>query len=218
MSERPFMQLYVSDFVGDTLTLTTEHIGAYLLLLIALWNANGVLPSEERKLARVARLTPTRWRRIAVDLLPFFDIDGDRLTHYRLTKELQKSLEKSQERAAAGSLGGKANALKYNKPRAAKAPVLLKHLPESISKKKTNPILEEKGGAAPVRLDRYADEPLFKACEALSGVTVPSYQQFKSFPPEMVVEARRRVCPPGPNTTLGAPARPPPSPAGVPPL
>lgn len=72
MSERPFMQLYVSDFVGDTLTLSTEHIGAYLLLLIALWNANGMLPSDERKLARVARLNLKRWRAVAIDLLPFF--------------------------------------------------------------------------------------------------------------------------------------------------
>ena len=63
MSERPFMQLYVSDFVGDTLLLSTEHIGAYLLLLIALWNADGVLPNEEAKLARVARLSVKRWRK-----------------------------------------------------------------------------------------------------------------------------------------------------------
>jgi hypothetical protein len=27
MSERPFMQLHVSDFVGDTLQLSTEQIG-----------------------------------------------------------------------------------------------------------------------------------------------------------------------------------------------
>jgi uncharacterized protein YdaU (DUF1376 family) len=40
VSERPFMQLYVSDFVGDTLMLSAEHVGAYLLLLIALWNAD----------------------------------------------------------------------------------------------------------------------------------------------------------------------------------
>jgi uncharacterized protein YdaU (DUF1376 family) len=194
MSERPFMQLYVSDFVGDTLLLSTEHIGAYLLLLIALWNADGVLPSEEAKLARVARLSVKRWRKIAVDLLPFFVLGEGTLTHHRLARELRKAAEKSQSRAVAGARGGRANALKYNRAGPAKARPLLKHLPESIYKPRVNGSLHEK---SQVRLDRYADEALFKACEALSGLAVPSYQQFKSFPVEMVEEARRAGLAPG---------------------
>lgn len=127
MSERPFMQLYVSDFVGDTLLLSTEHIGAYLLLLIALWNADGSLPSDDVKLARVTRCTVKKWRRIAVDLLPFFEVKDGVLTHHRLTKELRKSEAQSTSRALAGSKGGTATALKYNKPEAAIAPAGLQH-------------------------------------------------------------------------------------------
>ena len=190
MTDRPFMQLYVSDFVGDTLTLTTEHIGAYLLLLIALWNADGWLPSDDTKLARVVRLSVRRWRKVAVELLPFFVVSGGVLTHTRLTRELEKASEKSHSRALAGERGGRANSLKYNKPRVANAAVLLKHLPESILKEGASASARQ---PKTVRLDRYADEPLFKACETLSGVPVPSYQQFKSFPAEMVAEARRRA-------------------------
>jgi uncharacterized protein YdaU (DUF1376 family) len=212
MSERPFMQLYVSDFVGDTLLLSTEQIGAYLLLLIALWNADGVLPNEEAKLARVARLSVKRWRKIAVDLLPFFVLGEETLTHHRLAKELRKTAAKSQSRAMSGSKGGRANALKYHGAGPANARPLLKHLPESIYKQGVNGPHHQENQ---VRLDRYADEALFKACEALSGAAVPSYQQFKSFPVEMVEEARGAAVDRGDAALV---ERPPPSPAGVPPL
>ena len=135
MTSRPFMQLYVSDFAGDTLLLSTEQIGAYLLLLIALWNAGGELPHDEVKLARITRMSVARWRKVSVDLLPFFAVEGGRVSHPRLTKELQKSNEKSASRATAGAKGGAANALKYKAPTAANdqaiAQAELKHLPET---------------------------------------------------------------------------------------
>lgn len=84
MSERPFMQLYVSDFIGDTLSLSTEQIGAYMLLLMAMWNAGGKLPADESKLARVARMSVKKWKAIADDLMPFFEVDGDMLSHGKI--------------------------------------------------------------------------------------------------------------------------------------
>lgn len=84
MSERPFMQLYVSDFIGDTLHLSTEQIGAYMLMLMAMWNAGGKLPSDESKLARVARMSVKKWKTIADDLMPFFEIEGGELSHRKI--------------------------------------------------------------------------------------------------------------------------------------
>jgi uncharacterized protein YdaU (DUF1376 family) len=197
MSERPFMQLYVSDFVGDTLLLSTEHIGAYLLLLIALWNADGVLPADDVKLARVARMTVKKWKSVSSEILPFFCVEDGVLTHNRLTNELHKSERQSELRAAAGSRGGAATALKNkgSKPAFAKAKGAARpqHLPEPY-KKEGN--LDLEGGVQTdglVVLDRWADEDLFHACEAVTGETVPQYLQKKPFPAEIVIQARAAV-------------------------
>lgn len=131
MSERPFMQLYVSDFVGDTLSLTTEHIGAYLLLLIALWNADGTLPDDDEILAITARLPIERWRVIWARLSPFFDTYEGKVTHHRLTKELEKFASKSAARSEAGRRGGIAKALKDKNTGLAIAMPLPRHLPET---------------------------------------------------------------------------------------
>ncbi|OBQ73350.1 YdaU family protein [Mesorhizobium erdmanii] len=131
MSERPFMQLYVSDFVGDTLQLSTEQIGAYMLILMAMWNAGGRLPDDDAKLARVARMSLKRWRALSGDLLTFFEREAGEIGHKRLTRELHKALVKSEARAAAGARGGAATALKtkaYAEPNAGALP---RHSPDS---------------------------------------------------------------------------------------
>lgn len=192
MSDRPFMQLYVSDFVGDTLMLSAEHVGAYMLLLIALWNAKGTLPNNEAKLARVARVSLKKWRAIAPDLLPFFEVDAATITHGRLQKELQKSERQSQSRSAAGAMGAAAKALKKNTSSKANASALLKHAGASPEPYRKN----ARGAGVPtegVVLDRWADEDLFKACEQVTGMLVPNYLQTKSFPTDVVERARSAI-------------------------
>lgn len=131
MSGRPFMQLYVSDFIGDTLQLSTEQIGAYMLLLMAMWNAGGRLPDDDARLARVARLSLRRWRAISADLMTFFEREAGEIGHKRLTRELHKASVKSEARAAAGARGGAATALKTKAHAAANAGALPRHFPDS---------------------------------------------------------------------------------------
>lgn len=131
MSERPFMQLYVSDYLGDTRHLSCEQHGAYLLLLMTMWNAGGSLPDDDAKLSRCACLSVKKWKSIRADIEPFFVIQNGEWANDRLTKELQKSATKSELRASAGERGGRAKALKTHNQTVANATVLPKHLPDT---------------------------------------------------------------------------------------
>ena len=136
MSAPPFMQLYVSDYLGATRALTAEQHGAYLLLLMSMWNAEGDLPNEPKTLARLACCTPSRWAKICGPVLAKFDVDGARITHVRLGLELKKAQEKSIKRADAGTKGGNAKALKHKGPALANAIGLLCHSSEPEPEKK----------------------------------------------------------------------------------
>lgn len=190
MSERPFMQLYVSDFVGDTLHLSSEQVGVYLLLLMAMWNADGSLPDDDTKLARVARLSLKKWKAIRPELIDFFTVADGQIVHGRLSRELQKSERQTQSRAAAGAMGGAATALKNNKSRPASAAAMPQHLPEPYRKKGANAIDPTAGTVA---LDRWQDEALFKACERIRGRDAPTSMQRYSFPADIVAQARKEL-------------------------
>ena len=130
MSEMPFMQMYWSDYFGDTRHLTCEQHGAYLQLIGTMWTAGGTLPADPRKLAKITGCTPSRWAKISPEVMAFFILSGDVITHKRVTFELEKAREKSIKRAEVGAKGGRAKALKNNEASLAIATDLLKHSPE----------------------------------------------------------------------------------------
>lgn len=75
-------------FYMATAHLTLEQKGAYHLLLMALWDADGRLPNDPKILARILRIDIRKWRFISAEVLPFFVVDGEHLTHKWITKEL----------------------------------------------------------------------------------------------------------------------------------
>jgi len=190
MSERPFMQLYVSDFIGDTLSLSTEQIGAYMLLLMAMWNAKGKLPDDDAKLARIVRMSLKKWKAISPEVLAYFDREAGDISHNRLTFELQKSERQSESRSAAGAIGGAAKALKDKNAGLAKAiakPVAgPQHLPEPYRKEGAH--VRDDPTEEPVQVFR-SQEELFRECETLSGETIPPYMTKKSWPAPVVAKA-----------------------------
>lgn len=78
---RPWMPLYIADYRADTGHLTAAEHGAYLLLLIAIWQSPGCsIPADDRSFAKYARLTPKRWRRFKPTLFAFFSVEDGAVT------------------------------------------------------------------------------------------------------------------------------------------
>jgi uncharacterized protein YdaU (DUF1376 family) len=155
----PFMQLYIADYLGDTQHLTTEQHGAYLLLLMAMWRAGGRLPSDPKRLCRIAGVTPSRWAKMSADVMELFTAEDGTITQKRLLAEHQKAIHKSQLRKSIGRAGGLAKSLNNNERALAKASGLLKHSsePEPEQEREENII----GDTAPtnIRLVATGGEP-----------------------------------------------------------
>jgi uncharacterized protein YdaU (DUF1376 family) len=104
---RPWMPLYVGDYLGDTGHLTTTQHGAYLLLMMHYWR-KGELPDDDRQLSKIAKLPLRTWCEYRATLQDFF-YDGWK--HKRIDAELQRMMRVSEKRAIAGQKGGIGSAL-----------------------------------------------------------------------------------------------------------
>jgi uncharacterized protein YdaU (DUF1376 family) len=104
---RPWMPLYVGDYLGDTGHLTTTQHGTYLLLMMHYWR-KGELPDDDRQLSKIAKLPLKTWCEYRATLQDFF-YDGWK--HKRIDAELAKMMRVSEKRAIAGQKGGIGSAL-----------------------------------------------------------------------------------------------------------
>jgi uncharacterized protein YdaU (DUF1376 family) len=159
MSQTPFMQLYIGDYLADTRHLTTEQHGAYLLLLMALWRSGGSLPNEPAKLARVVAAQARRWPAIWEGIAEFFTVEDGRISNSRLSRELAKASEKSRVRAASGAQGGRAKALNAKEAAVANATVLPQHSsePESEVREEGKPSSRARARAEPSGFSAFWD-------------------------------------------------------------
>jgi uncharacterized protein YdaU (DUF1376 family) len=107
----PWFSFYTDDYLGNTMHLTTEEHGAYLLLMLTYYRTEKPLPGYDRALAGTARLPLDRWLIARVALEPFFKADGDVWRHDRIEAEIAERHEKhtkSSDRARHAALA-KAN-------------------------------------------------------------------------------------------------------------
>jgi uncharacterized protein YdaU (DUF1376 family) len=81
-----WMPVFIGDYLADTMHLSTEQHGAYLLLLFHLWR-RGSLRDEDAVLAKISGLGESAWKKHRAVLAEFFKIQDGLWQHGRVEKE-----------------------------------------------------------------------------------------------------------------------------------
>ena len=99
---RPWMPLYVGDYLGDTGHLTTAQHGAYLLLMMHYWR-KGELPDDDRQLSKITKLPLRTWCEYRPTLQDFF-YEGWK--HKRIDAELSRMMRFRRSARSPGKRAG----------------------------------------------------------------------------------------------------------------
>jgi hypothetical protein len=90
-----WMPLWIGDYLADTMKLTRDLHGGYLLLLFAYWRNRGPLRDDDEDLAAIVKASEDEWiERIRPRLMPFFHVDGGHWRHDRADAELATAIAK----------------------------------------------------------------------------------------------------------------------------
>lgn len=100
MAALPYMQLYIADYLADTMHLSTEEHGAYLLLMFNYWQTGRAIPKN--RLAKIARVSSERWGAVEESLSEFFIDNGTEWIHERIEDDLAAVRETLAKRSSAG--------------------------------------------------------------------------------------------------------------------
>lgn len=102
MPPLPGMMIWTDSFLADVATLTTEEIGAHMMLRVAAWRAkDGRLPDDDRHLARVCRASPRVWARLRPVLANLWVVEGGFWSNEALDHERKRATAVSQTRSTA---------------------------------------------------------------------------------------------------------------------
>jgi uncharacterized protein YdaU (DUF1376 family) len=100
-----WMPLFNGDLLANTLHLSAQEFGAYMLLIIHAWEFSAKVKVADAQ--RIARVGNRHWTKVRDTLAPFFDppdgLQGGALevVHPRVAKELAIAAEMSNKRKAA---------------------------------------------------------------------------------------------------------------------
>ncbi len=139
MAKRPWMPLYIGDFLADTQHLSATETGIYIRLIMHCWQ-HGSIPLDPHRLAIISHCDSRLWRQYGKTILAFFDVvDASTAQHKRVSTELHRCAEISSKRKGA--------AKQMLENRAANAEQLLTHSHSQLEEeKKEAPPTPPRGG------------------------------------------------------------------------
>ena len=106
MADLNVMPFFTDAYLADTIHLSTEEHGVYLLLLVACWRAGGTLPNDHDLLCRICKVTPKHWPKVWAVVGDFFDAEGQVLTQKKLASTYAHQMERLAKARDNGKLGG----------------------------------------------------------------------------------------------------------------
>ncbi len=94
------IQLNIEDFLSGTIHMDATELGAYMSLLIACYQSGNKLPNDDKRLARMAKVSPKIWKRIKPIIEVKFTKSDSYWTHERCQKEFEKCVSLSTKNRA----------------------------------------------------------------------------------------------------------------------
>ncbi|MFM0826849.1 DUF1376 domain-containing protein [Klebsiella oxytoca] len=110
MAALPYMQLFIADYLADTMHLSTEEHGAYLLLMFNYWQTGRSIPKS--RLSKIARLSNDRWSSVEPSLKEFFNDNGAEWVHDRIERDLEMVRSSQRQKSDAGKASARARKVK----------------------------------------------------------------------------------------------------------
>lgn len=121
-----WMPLYIGDYLADTMRLTTEQHGAYLLLLMEYWRC-GSLPDDDDELSAITKLPPESWSRQRGKIARFFVIENG----FWIQKRAEEEMAAAEKRRIAASKNGKKGGRPRGQSKAKQKPKETHSFPEN---------------------------------------------------------------------------------------
>jgi uncharacterized protein YdaU (DUF1376 family) len=101
MTAKPWMPLYIGNFIADTMHLGATETGIYIRLLMHCWQ-HGSIPRDDRALARISHCDPRLWHQYRETVLQFFDVvDASTMSNKRVALERLRAEKISNKRKGA---------------------------------------------------------------------------------------------------------------------
>lgn len=96
----PWFPFNGKDFITDTLRLTTEAKGAYLMLMLDYYEQEAPPPDDDEVLANITGLTVERWTHHRRVIEPLFSVTDGLWVHERIRNEIRNGHEKHSAKVA----------------------------------------------------------------------------------------------------------------------